>query len=78
MNEIDFLNANIGGQIVKDMSAFSFLQWLGNKLNNIKSFSADAVELTSLIQSPPMSRTMSDGRKIEIMRKLEKLNVPIL
>jgi hypothetical protein len=66
-----------GGQRIEDMTAFGFLSWMGNKLSNIKAFSADAVELTALIQSPPMSRSMPNSRKVEILRKLEKLNIPI-
>lgn len=77
MNELDFLNLTIGGQKVSEMTAFAFLQWMANKVTNIKAFSADAVELTSLIQSPPMSRTMPNEKKIEILRKLERLNIQI-
>ena len=77
MNELEFLSLQIGGQKVSEMSSLSFLQWVGEKINGIRAFSADAVELTSLIQYPPMSRNMTKEKKIEILRKLERLKIQI-
>ena len=68
---------SLGGQKVSEMSNFAFLAWVGDKLNGVKAFSADAVELTSLIQTPPMSRNMPNERKVEILRKMEKLGIKI-
>lgn len=77
MTEIELLDLVIGGQKLKDMSAFSFLQWIALKLNNIDRYNPEVNELTLLVQNPPMSRTMSDDQKILLIRKLQKLNVEI-
>jgi hypothetical protein len=77
MNEFQTLNIEIGGIKIKDMSAMTFLQWMANKLNGVKARSSDTVELTALISSPPMSRTMPEADKIKIIRKLIKLGVEI-
>lgn len=71
------LNMNCGGQLVKDMSAFSFLQYIANKLNGVKAFTVEAVELTSLVRVPPMSKNMPPERKIELLNKLIKLGVTL-
>jgi hypothetical protein len=77
MNEFEMLNLVVGGQKLKDMTAFGFLQWMANKLTNIKSFSPESIELTSLTQSPPMSKNMPDERKVDILKKLIKLGIQI-
>jgi hypothetical protein len=77
-NEIDILDAKIGETTLREMSAFSFYQWLAKKLNNVKTYSADVVELTTLISMPPMSRTMPNDEKIRIIKKLQKIGVTIL
>jgi len=76
-NEIDILNTDIGGIILRDMTAITFYQWLAKKLNNINAYSADVVELTSLISSPPMSRKLPDDEKIRIIKKLQKIGIQI-
>jgi hypothetical protein len=77
MNEYEILNMTIGGMKLKDASAFSFLQWVGEKINGIQAFSANAVELTSLVRTPPMSRNMSDDKKVEIIRRMIALKIPL-
>lgn len=77
LNDFQTLELVIGGQKLRDMSAFGFLQWMANKLTGIKAFSSDAVELTSLIRVPPMSQHMSPEKKIEIIRKMIKLGIKI-
>jgi hypothetical protein len=80
MTEFEILKLPIdqNGVTVQSAGAFQFLQWVGNKINGVKAFSADAVELSALIQSPPMSRTMHNDKKIEIVRRLERLNIPLI
>lgn len=77
MNELDFLNMNLGGQVVKDMSGMSFLQWVASKVNNIGAHTPEVNEINMLIRFPPMSSKMPDEKKIELLRKLEKIGVPI-
>lgn len=76
-NEIDILNLNIGGMTLREMGTMVFLQWLAKKLNNLRAYSADVVELTTLISSPPMSRMFPEDEKIRIIKKLQKLGVEI-
>ena len=77
MNELDMLNIVAGGQKLGEMSAFAFLQFVANKLNGVKSFAVEAVELTSLIRVPPMSKNMFPEKKIEILNKLLKLGITL-
>ena len=76
-NEIEILNKNIGGMTLREASTFSFLQWVGNKINGVPAFTVEAVELSMLVNNPPMSRKMSDDQKLQIINKLLKLNVKI-
>lgn len=76
-NEIDILSLRIGETTLRDMPAMAFYQWLAKKLNNVKSYSADVVELTTLISNPPMSRVVPDNEKIRIIKKLQKIGVEI-
>ena len=76
-NEIDILNMVIGGIALRAMSAITFYQWLAKKLNNVRTYSADVVELTMLISSPPMGRTLPDDEKIRIIKKLQKIGIQI-
>jgi hypothetical protein len=77
MTDLDILNYNIGGMTVKDATAFTFLQWVANKLNGVKAFSADATELVLQVQNPPMSRFMADENKIIMVRRLERIGVQL-
>lgn len=77
MSEIDILDTDIGGIKLKDATAMTVLQWLSKKLDNVKAYDASVVELTALLTNPPMSRTMPDEKKIEIVMKLRKLNISI-
>lgn len=77
MNEYDILQFDIGGVTIKEAGAFTYLQWIANKINGVQAFSADSIELTALVQSPPMSRFMNNERKIELFRKLERLNIQL-
>lgn len=76
MNEIEILNKVLGGIAIKDMTGLTFLQWVAKKLNGLSAYNKDTVELTAQVQFPPYGK-MSDQQKIDIIRKLEKLNIPI-
>lgn len=78
MNEIDILDTNVGSMTIREMSAMSFYQWLAKKLNNVRAYSADVVELTGLISTPPMARHISDDEKVRVVRKLLKIGIAIL
>ena len=77
INEYQILQLDIGRQKLKDMSAFSFLQWMALKINGVKAFSSNAVELTQLTQVPPMSKNMPDDRKIDIIKKMIAIGIQI-
>lgn len=71
-NELDILNTVVGGIKIKDMSAMTFIQIVAKKIDGMRAYSADVVELTSLVSSPPMGRFMPDEEKIRIVKKLIK------
>lgn len=76
-NELDILDMNVGGTTLRDMSAMTFYQWMVKKLNEVPAYSADVVELTMLISSPPMSKTVPNDEKIRIIKKLQRIGVKI-
>ncbi len=76
-NEIDILDMNIGGIIMRDMTAITFLQFLAKKLNDVKAYSPEIVALTHLVRNPPMSRLMPNDEKIRIIRLLKKNGITI-
>jgi hypothetical protein len=78
MSEIEILNTVVGGQRIGDMSALSFAGWIAGKINNIYAFSPEAVELTALVTHPPYGNKLADESKISFVRKLLKLNIPLV
>ncbi len=76
-NEIDILAMNIGGMTLREASSITFMQWIAKKLNGINAYSAASVELQGLISGPPMSRNMSEDRKIEIIGIMRKAGIEI-
>lgn len=72
----EILDTNIGGQIIRNMSAITFIGWLAGKLNGLPAYKAATVELTALVSSPPLG-SMPEGEKIKVVRKLLELDVQI-
>lgn len=66
----------IGQFTLKEASTPTVLGWVAGKLNNLQKNSPTMNELSALIQRPPMGM-MSDGMKLEVMRKLEALDIKL-
>lgn len=76
-NPIDILEMDVGGIKVKDMTALSFYQYLARKISGLPAFKADVVELSALVASPPMTRSMPADEKIRLVKKLQSLGVSL-
>ena len=74
----DLLDLKLGGQVVRDMSAITFLGWLTNKIDGAPTYKADTQELLAAVSAAPMSRNMADQEKIRLLRKLEALNISLI
>lgn len=76
MSDVEILEHVIGGQMIKNMGALSFIGWLAEKLN--KQPVNDVVnELKIAVNSPPMTGRMSDETKINYVRKLLSIGIAI-
>jgi len=69
----EMLDSVLGGVVVRDMSAITFLHYIAAKLNGVKTYSAANQELIQLIANPPLSRFMPEEEKCRILRKLQLL-----
>ena len=76
-NELDMLEWNMGGMKIKEASAMSFLQWVAKKISGVPAYKPAAVELSALVSSPPMARTMPDTAKIDIIKKMLSLDIKL-
>ncbi len=74
----EFLDLNLGGIAVKDMTALTFMGWLTNKLDGALTYKADTQELLVAVREAPMSRNMADAEKIRLLRKLLALNIALV
>jgi hypothetical protein len=77
MTELEILDKVVGGMTIRDMPAMTFFQWIAKRLNDLPSYSAATVELTSLVTRPPMTRNYPDSEKIKLIRKMMSLNIEI-
>ena len=77
MEDKNILDHKVGETTIKEMSALSFLQWLANKIDGTRTYSAAATELRMAVQSAPVSRIMPDTDKINYVRKLLSLGITI-
>lgn len=78
MTDIEILEYNLGGQIVKDMSALSFFGWLAGKLNNVPITNDGKLnELRMAVANPPMMPRVADETKIKLIRNLLALGITI-
>lgn len=74
----DLLDLKLGGQVVRDMSAITFLGWLSDKLNGAPVYKADTQELLAAVRGLPMGRNMAEQEKVRLLRKLEALGISIV
>jgi hypothetical protein len=76
MTDLEILNREIGGQKIFDMSAITFIGWILGKLNGLNPHEPAVIELRYYASSPVIGK-MPEYKKIELVRKLLTLNVPI-
>lgn len=74
--DFETIKMKLGGVALEDMTAITFIGWIARKLNNQSTNSPIMNELTTLIKNPPMGK-MSIENKLQIIRKLEALNIEI-
>lgn len=73
----EILDYDFGGMTVRDAGSMSFISWIANKLNGVKTYTAATQELLSLVRLPPLGK-MQEGEKIKIVRKMLSLDIPTL
>jgi hypothetical protein len=78
MTDIEILETVVGGQVIKEMSALSFMGWLANKLNNVTiTNDPNLAELRVAIANPPIMPRLADESKIKYVRKLLALGIAL-
>jgi hypothetical protein len=77
MLDKELLDLKLGGVVMRDMTAITFLQYVANKVSGAPAYRAETQELLSAVSAAPMSRKMSDEQKISLIRKLQALDIPI-
>lgn len=73
----ELLDMKIGGLVVREMSAITFLGVISERLNGAPTYTADTQELLSAVRGAPMGRNMADQEKVRLLRKLLALNIKI-
>lgn len=75
-SDIEILEMNLGGIILKDMTALTFFGWLAKKLNGVTiTNDPNLAELRVAIANPPLMPRVSDDTKIRYVRKLLALGL---
>lgn len=69
----EILDSTIGGVVMRDMSAITFLHYIAGKLNGVKTYTAANQELVMLVANPPMGRIMPEEEKCRLFRKLQSI-----
>jgi len=77
MTDKEILDTTVGGMLISDMSAITFLNMVADKLNGVPAYKAANQELLGMISNPPMSRLIADPEKCLIIRKLLELDVKL-
>ena len=77
MENKDILDFKVGTQTIREMSAITFLGWLAKKIDGQPSYSASIVELSMAVSHPPMTGTMEDNGKIDLVRKLLRAGITL-
>ena len=75
-NDFELTNLEIGGMLIKEMTAITFLGWVASKLNGIETASPAKSELIMLVSHPPYGQLPIE-EKVAIIRKLEKIGIVI-
>lgn len=78
LSDIQILELNLGGVLLKDMTALTFFGWLAGKLNNVAiTNDAKLNELRMAIASPPLMPRVADETKIKYVRNLIALGITL-
>ena len=78
LTDIQILEMNLGGVMLKDMSALTFFGWLAGKLNNVTITNDPRLnELRMAVASPPMMPKVADETKLKLVRHLIALGILI-
>lgn len=77
LTDQEMLDMKIGGQVVRDMSAITFLGVISERLNGAPTYNADTQELLAAVRGVPMGRSFPDEEKVRLLRKLQALNIKL-
>jgi hypothetical protein len=78
LTDIQILELNLGGVVLKDMTALTFCGWLAGKLNGVTiTNDPNLAELRMAISSPPIMPRLADESKIKYVRKLLALGIAL-
>lgn len=78
LTDIQILELNLGGVLLKDMSALTFFGWLAGKMNGVTiTNNPRLAELRMAIANPPMMPRVADETKIKYVRNLIALGITL-
>ncbi len=78
LSDIEILEMNLGGVILKDMTALTFFGWLAKKLNGVTITNDPKLnELRMAIANPPMMPKLAEESKIKYVRNLLALGIAL-
>lgn len=78
LTDIQILELNLGGVLLKDMTALTFFGWLAGKLNNVPiTNNPHFNELRAAVAAPPMMPRVADETKIKLVRNLIAIGVTL-
>lgn len=76
MSDIEILELNLGGVILKEMTALTFFGWMAKQLNNVPITNDPRLsELRTAIAHPPIMTRIADESKIKYVRSLIALEI---
>lgn len=75
-SDIQILEADLGGVMLKDVSALTFFSWLAGRLNGVAiTNDAKLNELRAAVAMPPMMPRVADETKLKYVRHLIDLGL---
>lgn len=76
LTDIQILELNLGGVLLKDMTALTFFGWLAGRLNGVTiTNDPKLAELRMAVSAPPMMPRLADESKIKYVRSLIALGI---
>ncbi len=64
------------GNIVRNMGSISFMAWVAKKIDGAPAYKGATQEILLRVANPTLGK-MSEGEKIQIIRKLLELNITV-